>query len=150
LKTEKFCKEMDINEMVEKKIKNALIYASDKMTYFWLDPYRYIFDEFPIRLKYEFLVALYPELVLNCPFFSCFDISFVVSIIPLLKPIEFLSGEWLWKQGDYSSDIIFLTGGEVRFLTHEISAETEEKVKQKLENEQMQYRASVKPKSMIE
>ena len=73
---------MEINKLVEKKIKKALNYASNKMTYFWLDPNLDIFNEFPIRLKYEFLYALYPELALECPFFNCFDISFVVSIIP--------------------------------------------------------------------
>ena len=68
-----------------------------------LDPSQDIFSELPIRLKYEFLVALYKELILDCPFFNSFDMSFVVKIVPLLKPVKYKAGEYLWEEGEHSS-----------------------------------------------
>lgn len=120
IKTEKFCKTMNFSKMIEHKVKNALKYASNKMTYPWLDPNQTIFSEFPLKLKYEYLVAIYPELVLECPFFSCYDASFVATIVPLLKPIEFLPGEVMWKKNDIAGCVYFLVGGEVHFLMDDI------------------------------
>jgi CRP-like cAMP-binding protein len=93
-----------------------LEYAGNKMTYPWLDPDQKIYSEFPIKLKYEYCVAIYPELVLECPFFSCYDNSFVATIVPLLKPIEFLKGEVIWKKDDIAGSVIFIVQGEVHFI----------------------------------
>ena len=120
IKTERFCKTMNFSIMIENKVKNALKYASNKMTYPWLDPNQTVFLEFPLKLKYEYLVAIYPELVLECPFFSCYDASFVAAIVPLLKPIEFLPGEIVWKKNDIAGSVYFLVGGEVHFLMNDI------------------------------
>lgn len=48
-----------------------------------------------MRLKYQFLVSMYKELILDCPFFNSFDISFVVRMVPLVKPIKFERGEFV-------------------------------------------------------
>lgn len=49
--------------------------------------------------------------------------SFVVRIIPLLKPIKYKAGEYLWEEGDHSSSsnknlikVIFLVKGNVNFF----------------------------------
>lgn len=69
-----------------------------------------------MRLKYQFLVSMYKELILDCPFFNSFDISFVVRMVPLVKPIKFERGEFVWREGDYSSNVYFLVEGQVNFV----------------------------------
>lgn len=116
IKLEEFCKEMNLEIKVQDEIKHALAYSSDKITYNWLDQSQDIFNEFPMRLKYEFLVALYGEVILECPFFNNYDISFVIRIVPLLKPIKYKAGEDIFKCDDFASAIIFLVSGHVNFI----------------------------------
>ena len=100
---DEFCKELNIKEETKQKLKASIEYSANKITYQWLDPNQVIFNELPMRLKYELLVSLYKKLILDCPFFNSFDISFVIKIVPLLKPLFLKSGETIWSEGDYSS-----------------------------------------------
>lgn len=100
---DEFCKELNIKEETKQKLKASIEYSANKITYQWLDPKQIIFNELPMRLKYELLVSLYKKLILDCPFFNSFDISFVIKIVPLLKPLFIKSGEQVWLEGDYSS-----------------------------------------------
>jgi Ion channel len=100
---DEFCKELNIKEETKQKLKASIEYSANKITYQWLDPKQVIFNELPMRLKYELLVSLYKKLILDCPFFNSFDISFVIKIVPLLKPLFIKAGESIWCEGDYSS-----------------------------------------------
>lgn len=100
---DEFCKELSIKEDTKQKLKASIEYSANKITYQWLDPKQVIFNELPMRLKYELLVSLYKKLILDCPFFNSFDISFVIKIVPLLKPLFIKAGESIWSEGDYSS-----------------------------------------------
>lgn len=107
---------MKINDQISEEIKKSTEYSANKTPYNWLDPKFAIFQNLPMRLKYQFLVTLYKELILDCPFFNSFDISFVVRLIPLVKPIKFDVGEFVWRDGDYSSNVYFLIEGKVKFV----------------------------------
>lgn len=100
---DEFCKELNIKEETKQKLKASIEYSANKITYQWLDPKQVIFNELPMRLKYEMLVSLYEKLILDCPFFNSFDISFVIKVVPLLKPLFIKAGEPIWSEGDYSS-----------------------------------------------
>jgi hyperpolarization activated cyclic nucleotide-gated potassium channel 1 len=107
---------MHINDQISDEIKKSTEYSANKTPYYWLDPKFTIFENLPMRLKYQFLVSMYKELILDCPFFNSFDISFVVRMVPLIKPIKFEKGEFVWKEGDYSSNVYFLVEGAVNFV----------------------------------
>jgi len=83
-----------------------------------------ILGKLPVDLKYELLVSMYPELILDCPFFNNFDISFIVRMIPLLHPVEFLPGEFIWRTGQYSSSVFFLVKGKASFMLEPIKPST--------------------------
>ncbi len=100
---DEFCKELNIKDETKQKLKASIEYSANKITYQWLDPKQVIFNELPMRLKYELLVSLYKKLILDCPFFNSFDISFVIKIVPLLKPLFVKAGDTIWTEGDYSS-----------------------------------------------
>lgn len=112
---DEFCKELNIKDETKQKLKASIEYSANKITYQWLDPKQVIFNELPMRLKYELLVSLYKKLILDCPFFNSFDISFVIKIVPLLKPLFVKAGEPIWSEGDYSSFVFFLVVGQVNF-----------------------------------
>ena len=113
---DEFCKELNIKEETKLKLKASIEYSANKITYQWLDPKQVIFNELPMRLKYEMLVSLYEKLILDCPFFNSYDISFVIKIVPLLKPLFMKANEVIWKEGDYSSFVFFLVDGQVNFF----------------------------------
>ena len=88
-----------------------------------------------MRLKYELLVSLYKKLILDCPFFNSFDISFVIKIVPLLKPLFVKAGDPVWQEGDYSSFgkllidllVFFLVVGQVNFYIRQRTDDEGEK-----------------------
>ena len=119
---EEFCKKLGIDADLEEKIKSSLAYSSDKLAYLWLSPDEDIFNGLNMQLKYEFLVAVHKRLIQECEFFRNKDISFVVRIVPLLKPVKYRAGDTIWKKGDHSNSrerflplVYFLVEGQVTF-----------------------------------
>jgi hypothetical protein len=100
---EEFCEELKIDMSLQDALAKALEYSANKITYQWLEPHKKIFEELPIRLKFEFLSALYGEFIFQCPFFMIDDIGFIVKIVPLLKPMWAKAGTVLFRTGDFAS-----------------------------------------------
>ena|SRR3990167_10836419 len=98
-----FCTELKIDAKLSDGLAKALEYSATKLTYQWLEPHKKIFEGLPIRLKYEFLMAIYGDFVFECPFFGFDDIGFIVKIVPLLKPMFCKAGTLLYRTGDFSS-----------------------------------------------
>ena len=67
---EELCQEIGIPEKQKNKMIEAIENSANQMTYFWLDPSHDILTGLPIRLKYEMLVSMYRQLIMECPFFS--------------------------------------------------------------------------------
>lgn len=100
---EEFCKSFSIKDEIKHRLQDSVVYASSKLSYQWLGPGEEIFGELNVQLKYEFLVAIYQNLIIKCLFFSDKNLSFVVRVVPLLKPMQLKSGEVLWEPGDFST-----------------------------------------------
>ena len=100
---DEFCKELNIDDRLHSRLKKALEYSSIKLAYQWLEPHKKIFEELPVRLKFEFLSAIYGEFIIQCPFFSIDDIGFIVRIIPLMKPLFCRAGTVLFRTSDFAS-----------------------------------------------
>jgi CRP-like cAMP-binding protein len=80
---------------------------------------------------------MYKDLILECPFFNMFDTSFVVRIVPLLKPVKYDAGECIFRHGEYSSNVYFLTHGTLKFLIeyeNESDLKTKGMIKKKKHN----------------
>lgn len=100
---DELAREIKLPAETKAEFKEYLEYTSYKRIYHWLDPEEKLFSEMPVRLQYDLLLNLYPRLILDCPFFNLFDSSFVIRIIPLLKPIHYKAGQTIWNVGDHSS-----------------------------------------------
>ena len=115
---DEFCKNLKIESGLAWKIKDSLGYSSGKLAYLWLSSNEDIFTDLSLRLKYEFLGAIHQDLITQCPFFRNRDLSFVVRIVPLLKPMFIKAGEILWQEGDPSTSVYFITDGQISILAH--------------------------------
>lgn len=100
---EEFCKDLNIEDALQDDLAKALEYSSTKLAYQWLEPHKKIFEDLPVRLKFEFLTAIYGDIIYECPFFPIEDIGFIVRIVPLLKPLFCKAGTVLFKSYDFSS-----------------------------------------------
>lgn len=103
LKLETFAKETNLSRNLVEELRKSILYSSKKVSYLWADKKHDIFWKLPENLKYEFLKATNTDLVLKNSFFSRFNKEFAVKIIPLLKPVLFNKGEFIWEEGDFSS-----------------------------------------------
>lgn len=101
---EEFCNSLGIKEDFQNKLQEKIKYSSSKLAYQWLSPAEDIFSELNTQLKYEFLVALNQNLIQSCEFFKNKDISFIVRVVPLLKPVKFDAGELIWSPDDFSTN----------------------------------------------
>lgn len=103
LSVEEFGKSLGIPEELQDNMKERIKYASGKLAYLWLNPSEDIFSELNTQLKYEFLVAIHQRLITKCEFFKNKDLSFIVRIVPLLKPMLIPAGEIVWSPNDFAS-----------------------------------------------
>lgn len=100
---EDFCDSFSLKPEIKETLKESITYASSKLSYQWLNQQEDIFGELSTQLQYDFLMALHQDLITKCPFFAGRDLSFVVRVVPLLKPAKVKSGEILWQPGDHSA-----------------------------------------------
>ena len=105
----------NISKELEEKIRQALTYSCDKISYQWLPDSMDIFNDLPVHIKFEFLITLHGDLIRECPFFNSYDSDFTVRIIPLLKPVCYLPNEQIWKKNDFSGYIVFIVSGKANF-----------------------------------
>lgn len=103
LSIEEFGKSLGIRVELQEKMKERIQYGSGKLAYLWLKPSEDIFSELSTQLKYEFLVALHQRMITKCEFFMNKDLSFIVRVVPLMKPMFIKAGEIIWSPGDFSS-----------------------------------------------
>ena len=100
---EDFSNELNLEEGLRDRLVASIVHSSDKLAYLWLSADEDIFNELTVPLKLSFLRAIHDKLIAECSFFQNKDISFVVRIIPLLKPIMFKAGEEIWRENDSAS-----------------------------------------------
>lgn len=116
---ERFAKDKNLSRAMTEEIIQNLEYASFKISYRWLEGDFSIFKDMPLELKYDLLKEMHKEL-LECPFFTSKDQSFVIRMIDLLKPIKLKKDEFLWKKDDKANYIAFLTKGEMFLMDDNI------------------------------
>ena len=96
------CATLKIDLPTKLSMRTCIENSANQITYHWLDPNLQLFNDLPMRLKYDFLQSLYKNLITQCPFFSSYDISFVIRMVPLLKPHFLKTGDVIWSEGDYA------------------------------------------------
>ena len=112
-----FCNEMKISKDLKLKLRKALTYNSDKNCFSWADQSN-IFRQLPINLRYEICMNIHGGVMKTFNFFTLEDDKyFVVKIVPMLKPLHMLEGEYLWQENWNPESIYLLANGRVNFMT---------------------------------
>jgi voltage-gated potassium channel len=78
-----------------------------------------VLDDIPRGLSQEILMFLNREVVNRVDLFRGADELFLRESVQLLRPMVFLPGEYIIRQGEYGDCMFFLTSGEVRILIGE-------------------------------
>ena len=104
---ETFSSSLNISPVLYDALVKSLEFSARKLAYQWLPDNKKIYSEIPVRLQYEFLIAIYGEIVYSCPFFAFEDMGYCAKIFPMLKPRFCKSGTILFREGDFASQSNF-------------------------------------------
>ncbi|CAG9326193.1 unnamed protein product [Blepharisma stoltei] len=110
-----FALETGISDECKHRIRQIIKYNNSKVGTVWSDKHS-LFNELPKSLRYEVSATMYNGIVKELIFFRSQDPAFVVSLMPLLKPLQHKDLEYLWLEGTYPDEIFFITKGRVNFV----------------------------------
>lgn len=118
---QEFAKETGISELCKKSIINVIKYNTTKVGAIFSEK-QSLFDELPKKLKYEVVLSMYHGIAADLPFFKNKDKSFVVYVMPRLRPIAFRDGDYIWQEAEFASEVYIIVKGRVNFvINHDIS-----------------------------
>jgi CRP-like cAMP-binding protein len=113
---DEFAKESHLSKAIQKRLRSALRYSTDKQGFSWADKIG-IFNELPRKLRYEVALVMHKGAVKNFPFFANKDPVFISSTVPFLQSIMIPEGEFIFKEGEYADEIYFLVRGRAALVT---------------------------------
>mgnify|MGYP000936582862 CR=1 FL=1 len=74
-----------------------------------------IIDELPYTLKAQILVSMNAKIVDKLPFFENKNVDLILRIVPQLKPLSLSTNEILYREGDHTEEVFFLSSGFINF-----------------------------------
>lgn len=105
-------KETKISRKSQKKIMEVLTYNSSVMGALWSNKTS-IFYELPKQLQYEVALMMYGGIADRLPFFKGKEASFVVYVMPLMRPLQLDDREFLYKEQDFATEMAIIVKGRV-------------------------------------
>jgi len=112
---QEFAKETCISSDVKGRIRDAVRYYTWKMGSVWSDKHS-LFNEIPRTLQYEVALSMYGGVIKDLQFFPDKGRSFILYFMPILKPVKYSNGEYLYKEGDYADEMFFISKGRVNLV----------------------------------
>ncbi len=98
-----------------------------------------IVDRLPSMIGNEILYNIYNKIIDKISFFRYISMKSVqLYLFRLLKPVHHDSNHYLYKEGDYASEMIFIISGNVRIFRKEVKAEMSEVLKKAKQEQQEQ------------
>lgn len=113
---DEFAKQMRLGKSIQKKLRYALRYSTDKKGFSWGDKIS-IFNELPRNLKYEVAMSMHKGAAKQLPFFIDKDPMFICHTVPFLQTSMVCEGEYIFQEGEYADEIYFLIKGRAAFVT---------------------------------
>lgn len=108
--THEFAKETGISAECKRRITAVVTYNTSKMGTIWSDKHS-LFQELPNELRYEVATTMYNGIATEIPFLNTRNSAFVVHVMPLLKPLKLPNEDYLYKEGDYATEVSMLIKG---------------------------------------
>lgn len=113
-----FAKDTNLSQIIKEKIKNVLIYNSEKQTFSWIEK-QSMFNDLPSNLKVDIARAMKSGYLKNISFFTSRDDSFVAMMIPFLLPWNIQEKEKVYMVNDHPNQMYFIIKGRVFFVNED-------------------------------
>lgn len=75
-----------------------------------------LLDELPSKLKIELSNIMYPEQLKGIKYFKKKSPWFIATVAPLLKPVKFAKGEYIYQKGEAIDGIYFIKKGRAAYV----------------------------------
>lgn len=72
--------------------------------------------EMPREIRYELVMSMYNGAARQIDFFNNAEISYIINYLPRIRFEIVGDAEYLYKKGEYPSEIYFLASGRVNYL----------------------------------
>lgn len=117
-----FAKETNISPDVRLKVREAVRYYNWKMGSVLSDKHS-LFNDIPRALQFEVALSMHGGIIKEMQFFKGKGRAFVLHFMPLFKPQKYISGDYLYKEGDYADEMYYISLGRVNLVIfpHEIA-----------------------------
>ena len=111
-----FAAEAHLPREMRQRLRKVLEYNNSKISFKTVEYQSEIFEELPLKLRCEVAMAMHHGALKIITFFHNKDPTFIVAIVPLLKPLQARVNEILYEDGDPPSEVYFIIEGQVEFL----------------------------------
>jgi CRP-like cAMP-binding protein len=114
---EEFCKDCKLNKELKFKLKQALIYSTEKHGGSLYKKEEIIF-QLPKELRFKVAMAMHKGYASRIKIFTDLikiDRVFVSSIIPLLVSQKFLTQDFIYKKGEHPDELFFIVKGRIGY-----------------------------------
>lgn len=112
---DEFALETNITSELKSKLKAALRYSTDVEGFSWKNK-KGIFEELPMKIRYEVTLVMHKQAADRIRFFNDKDQFFITAVIPLLTPAHLNSHEYIYYKDDVPEEIYFIAKGRVSFV----------------------------------
>jgi len=112
---DEFSKSTGISNECKKKIRRAIKFNTSKSGNIWNDKHG-LLQELGKDLRYEICLSMYDGAAREIPFFSDKDKAFVIAFMPLLKPMKLSNEEFLYSEGNYAGEVVFIIKGKLNLV----------------------------------
>jgi hyperpolarization activated cyclic nucleotide-gated potassium channel 1 len=113
--THELAKETGIAPETKRKITAVVTYNTQKLGTIWSDKHSLFYD-LPIDLRYEVARTMFNGIACEIPFLKHRDSAFVVYVMPRLRPLLLKDGGWVYREGDYASEVLMLVRGRANLV----------------------------------
>lgn len=112
---DQFAKDTNVHKSLRIKLRAAVRYLNDTEGFSWKDK-QDIFNELPVKLKFEVTSVMHKQAAERIIFFLDKDPVFITAVIPLLSPIHVKSHDYIYYSQDISEEIYFIIKGKVSMI----------------------------------
>ncbi|CAG9310257.1 unnamed protein product [Blepharisma stoltei] len=112
---EEFCNESGVGFALKKKLKDSLIYSTDRTGGSLYDK-QSVFMELPRYLRYEVSMFMHQGAARTLSFFKDKDPVFVSSVVPFLINQHYAAGDIIYDEKDYPEEMYFVLKGRIGYV----------------------------------
>jgi hyperpolarization activated cyclic nucleotide-gated potassium channel 1 len=110
-----FANQTGISRACREKVIQVVKYHASVLGSIW-DNDHTIFNELPKQLQYEVATTMYAGIGRTLPLLKDKDPTFVVFVMPLLRPLRHIDNEYVYVERELATDMFIITNGRVSLV----------------------------------